>query len=76
MHDTALIIFYEGQQVNKLHVIDSEAQQILTRGKMRDVKPEKSVSVSISSDLSSSRFGGISSDNGEYGVRFRAAPFR
>ncbi len=43
MHDTALIIFYEGQQVNKLHVIDSEAQQILARGKMRDVKPEKSV---------------------------------
>ena len=49
MHDTALIIFYEGQQVNKLHVIDSEAQQILARGEMRDGKPEKSVGISSDS---------------------------
>jgi len=74
MHDTALIIFYEDRQVNKLHVIESEAQQILARGEMRDGKPEKSVR--ISSGLSSSPFEGIICDNGEYGVRFRAAPFR
>jgi hypothetical protein len=61
MHDTALIIFYEGQQVNKLHVIDSDVRQILARGKMRDVKPEKPVSDSISSDLSGSNFGGLGS---------------